>query len=181
MIDIYHADAWQALKTLDDKSVDLVIADPLYKEEFCVQELERVCRGSIIVFCQPENVFFKPDEQAFWIKSPSTKNYSKHIGRFVEYILIKKGKTFNAGLHWSNYTGVYDDRIEGTKLHEFQKPLSLIERLMRIYSNEGDLVLDPFCGSGTTILAAKNLNRGAIGMDIDLKCVELARSRVGLL
>lgn len=178
MIDIYHTDAWQALDTLSDKSVDLILTDPMYSEPLHLGALERVCRGSIIVFCQPENVFFKPDEQAFWIKSPSTKNYSKHIGRFVEYILIKKGKTFNAGLHWSNYTGVYDDRIEGTKLHEFQKPLSLIERLMRIYSNEGDLVVDPFMGSGTTMLAAKNLGRNGIGMDVDLKCVELARSRL---
>lgn len=177
-IDAYVKDAWEYVDSLGDKSVDLVLTDPMYKDAFYLEKLQRVCSGSIIVFCQPENVFFKPDEQAFWIKSPSTKNYSKHIGRFVEYILIKKGKTFNAGLHWSNYTGVYDDRIEGTKLHEFQKPLSLIERLMRIYSNEGDMVLDPFMGSGTTLLAAKNLNRGAIGMDIDPKCIELARSRL---
>lgn len=178
MIDIYHADAWQALKTLDDKSVDLILTDPMYDAPFYMSVLNRVCRGSIIVFCKPENEFFIPTERAYWIKTPSTKNNTKNLSRFVEHILIDKGKTFNTGLHWANYTGVYDDKIEGVKLHEFQKPLSLIERLMRIYSSEGDTVLDPFMGSGTTILAAKNLGRNGIGMDVDLKCVELARSRL---
>lgn len=181
MIELHNANSWEYLDNMEEKSVDLVLTDPIYKDAFHLEKLQRVCKGSIIVFCQPENVFFKPDEQAFWIKSPSTKNYSRHIGRFVEYILINRGSTFNAGLHWSNYTGVYDDRIEEKKVHEFQKPLSLIQRLMRIYSNEGDTVLDCFMGSGTTMVAAKNLNRHGIGIDIDPACVEIARSRVGLL
>ncbi len=46
-----------------------------------------------------------------------------------------------------------------------QKPLKLYERIIEASSNEGDLVLDPFCGCATTIIAANNLNRRWIGID----------------
>lgn len=59
-----------------------------------------------------------------------------------------------------------------------QKPVLLLERIIEISTNEGDLVLDPFCGSGTTMVAANLLNRRAIGIDISLDAVELSRSRL---
>lgn len=59
-----------------------------------------------------------------------------------------------------------------------QKPLLLLERILRIATNEGDLVLDPFCGSGTTLVAAMLLNRDAIGMDTSDDAIELAKSRL---
>lgn len=52
-----------------------------------------------------------------------------------------------------------------TGLHPTQKPLVLMEYLVLTYSNPGDLIVDPFCGSGTTLRAAKNLGRLAIGID----------------
>jgi site-specific DNA-methyltransferase (adenine-specific) len=51
------------------------------------------------------------------------------------------------------------------KLHSAQKPLELMEYLIKTYTNEGDLVLDNCAGSGTTLLAAKNLNRQFIGIE----------------
>jgi len=136
-----------------------------------VKELRRVCRGNIIVFCAPENQFFKPDEYMFWVKTVSTKNYSKHVGRFVEMILILRGGAFNV-LHWSQMTGVYDDRLIHRPVHPFEKPLSLMERLVRIYSNPDDTVFDPFMGSGSTIKASINLGRHAIGCERDQKTFE---------
>jgi DNA modification methylase len=156
---------------MPDKSVDCIITDPLYECDLNVEELQRVCRGNIIVFCAPENQFFKPDEFMFWVKTVSTKNYSKHVGRFVEMILILRGGPFNV-LHWSQMTGVYDDRLIYPPSHPFEKPLSLIERLVRIYSNPGDTVFDPFMGSGSTIKASINLDRHAIGCERDQKTFE---------
>lgn len=46
-------------------------------------------------------------------------------------------------------------------------PLEMIERIVKMSTNEGDTILDPFLGSGTTLLAAKNLNRNGIGFEID--------------
>lgn len=59
-----------------------------------------------------------------------------------------------------------------------QKPLLLLERIIRLSSNEDDTVLDPFCGSGTTCVAAKLLNRAYIGIDISEDAVELSRQRI---
>lgn len=66
-----------------------------------------------------------------------------------------------------------------SKLHPTQKPLALIEYMIRTYTNEGDLILDNTCGSGTTGLGAKNLNRNYIMMEQDPKYFEIAKARVG--
>ena len=59
-----------------------------------------------------------------------------------------------------------------------QKPLLLLEQIIRLVTDEGDVVLDPFCGSGTTLVAAKLLARSAIGVDISEEAVELTRRRL---
>jgi adenine specific DNA methylase Mod len=59
-----------------------------------------------------------------------------------------------------------------------QKPEALLERIISASSNEGDLVLDPFCGCGTTIAAAQKLNRRWIGIDITNLAITLIRSRL---
>ncbi len=59
-----------------------------------------------------------------------------------------------------------------------QKPLQLLERIILLASNEKDLILDPFCGSGTTLVAAKLLNRSFVGIDSSREAVELSRQRL---
>lgn len=59
-----------------------------------------------------------------------------------------------------------------------QKPLLLLERIVMLASHKGDLILDPFCGSGTTLVAAKLLNRNYLGIDSSSEAVELARQRI---
>ena len=58
-----------------------------------------------------------------------------------------------------------------------QKPRSLLERIIEASSNEGDVVLDPFCGCGTTIDAARRLNRRWVGVDISAFAIDLIRER----
>lgn len=59
-----------------------------------------------------------------------------------------------------------------------QKPLALLERIIKASSNEGDLVLDPFCGCATACVAAERLSRQWIGIDISSKAVELVQYRL---
>ncbi|MBL7125101.1 MAG: restriction endonuclease [Dehalococcoidales bacterium] len=62
--------------------------------------------------------------------------------------------------------------------YETQKPLALLERIIKASSNEGDTVLDPFCGCGTAVVAAQKLNRRWIGIDITHVAVALMRNRL---
>ncbi len=59
-----------------------------------------------------------------------------------------------------------------------QKPLLLLERIIKLLTDEGDTVLDPFCGSGTTLVASKILNRNYIGIDISKEAVKLSQERL---
>lgn len=59
-----------------------------------------------------------------------------------------------------------------------QKPVLLLNQILNIVTEEGDLVVDPFCGSGTTCISAKSLKRQFIGIDISMDAVELANSRL---
>ena len=109
---LLHGNSLEILKKFEDKSVDHIVTDFPYNDEFPFDDAVRICKGNIITFCYPDKQPFVPDEIAFWIKTPSTKNYTRHIGRFVEAILIiRQGNTFNKGLHWSQYTGVYNDLV----------------------------------------------------------------------
>ena len=59
-----------------------------------------------------------------------------------------------------------------------QKPLALLERIIKASSNEGDVVLDPFCGCATACVAADRLGRKWVGIDISSKAVELVNLRL---
>jgi site-specific DNA-methyltransferase (adenine-specific) len=62
--------------------------------------------------------------------------------------------------------------------YETQKPLALLERIIQASSNDGDIVLDPFCGCGTAVVAAQKLNRKWIGIDITNLAITLMYKRL---
>jgi hypothetical protein len=62
-----------------------------------------------------------------------------------------------------------------------QKPVELLKRIINASSNEGDIILDPFCGCGTAIIAAQQLNRQWIGIDISKDAYEVSSVRQGEL
>ena len=59
-----------------------------------------------------------------------------------------------------------------------QKPLALLDRIIKVSSNEGDIVLDPFCGCATTCVASEGLKRKWIGIDVSIKAYDLVRKRL---
>lgn len=63
-------------------------------------------------------------------------------------------------------------------LHPTEKPLYLISEWVRLFTDPGETILDPFMGSGTTLRAAKDLGRKAIGIEIDEKYCEIAARRM---
>lgn len=72
---------------------------------------------------------------------------------------------------------VLDFKIE-KGLHPTQKPVALLEYLIKTYTNEGDLVLDNCMGSGSTGVACKHTNRNFIGIELDQKYFDIAKQRI---
>jgi DNA modification methylase len=167
----WNADSFKFLPDLPDKSVDLILTDPPYdfdeeKKLFLHREFNRISKGAIIVFSPPENQWILPAKQyLFWIKPISTKNTSRSYSRFVEIIFVYGSGTWNSDRHWSNYTNVFTDIVDDAKLHPFRKPPSMISRLVQNHSNKGDIILDPFCGSGVVADVASYLERNFIAVD----------------
>lgn len=62
--------------------------------------------------------------------------------------------------------------------HPTMKPLPLVKRLVELFSDEGETILDPFAGSGTTLVAARDMGRKAIGIEIDEKYAEVIAKRL---
>lgn len=179
-IEFHQADAIEQIMQMEDKSVDAIITDPDYDSYLPIEQLTRVCKGNILVFCAPEKRLFEEyNEVLHWIKPERTMNYAQmsRCGRFVENILVKRqGTTFNM-LHWSQMSGIFFDRLIRKPVHPYQKPLSLIMRLIHIYTKPGDLVLDPYLGSGTTMIACSWTNRNGLGFEINKKHYQTAKER----
>lgn len=68
--------------------------------------------------------------------------------------------------------------LDKEKLHPTQKPVALLEYLIKTYTNENDLILDNCMGSGSTGVACKHLNRNFIGIEIDEKYFNIAKERI---
>jgi site-specific DNA-methyltransferase (adenine-specific) len=126
-------------------------------------------------------------------KSPPTYNPQKTKGHKRKVSLVehkyrcKESEIYNQGQKLTSYDSteryprsvqLFASDTQKSKLHPTQKPLALIEYMIRTYSNENDLILDNACGSGTTGLGAKNLGRNYIMMELDPKYYQIARERL---
>lgn len=73
----------------------------------------------------------------------------------------------------------YEKRdIRDKNLHPATFPISLARKIIELFSHEGELILDPFIGSGTTLVAAQDTNRNAVGFDLQKDYIELCQSRL---
>ena len=92
-----------------------------------------------------------------------------------DYVLSDGGKIPESW--WSGFTPV--GRIKRERVgYPTQKPLALLSRIIEASSNPGDMVLDPFCGCATTLVAADRLDRQWVGIDLSPKAAELVVERV---
>ncbi len=111
-----------------------------------------------------------------WVKNNSTPN--KFYMKRTEFILmLRKGRErYINDMEMSNvFTHL---NIIGNKFHPTEKPIELMKDLIRQSTNENDIVLDPFMGSGSTCLAAKELNRQYVGFEINQKYYDIAEKRL---
>ena len=199
---IYRGDCIEVMKSWPDKCVDLIITDPPYGMNFqsnmrfnkfkkiegdadsfpvhIFPELFRLARGGVFVFCRWDNLVDIPKPKSFivWAKNNMTMGDLEHeYGRSWEGCAFypMEGHRFNR-----RPPDIVDCRKvpSGTMVHPTQKPVPLIESLL--IDNAGDVVLDPFCGSGTTLVAAARCNRSYIGIEMDEAYHKIAAERVAL-
>lgn len=125
---------------------------------------------------QAEKVGFKYQNLLVWEKGNATPN--KFYLNACEFILmLRKG-----GERWINDMGqktiLKVPNIIGNKKHPTEKPVELMEILIANSTNENDIVLEPFAGAGATCIAAKNLKRRFIGIEIDEQYATVANERL---
>lgn len=122
-----------------------------------------------------------------WANSKWTTNTFKAVSEFEDlYIFWKPGQqVINrdkiSQVEWKEWglRGIWHLKsVRANDQHEAQFPLALADRVIRLYSEKGDLVLDPFMGSGTTAIAAIKNKRNYLGIDKEKKYVELANRNI---
>lgn len=198
-------DCLSALPKIADESVNLVLTDPPYLVNYqdrsgrsiandktgewlqpTFAELHRVLRPDS--FCVSFYGWTKIDHFfAAWKKAGFrvighivfNKGYASS-SRFVRYqhesaFLLAKG---NPALPENPIPDVLPWKYSGNKFHPTQKPLDAMKTLVEAFSKPGDLVIDPFMGSGTTCLAAYQAGRNYLGIELDPNYYTIASQRL---
>lgn len=197
----YNIDAMTLLGELPDKSVSLICTDPPYgveyqgkkwdTEEYFLANLkpwldECIRVGKTVVwFCAGSMLahILRGREDTYkriliWSK-PFSKSIHNNIWYAMEPILIfGEQKGVDKNKHYGSPVFRHNNVHEFEHGHPTSKPLKLIEELLYFYSNEGDLVVDPFAGSGTTLEACIRLKRNYLGSELDQEYFNALQKRL---
>jgi len=126
-------------------------------------------------------------KDAAWANSKWTSNSLKAVHEFEDlYIYWKPGQQIidrtklrpDEWKEWGSRGIWHIQSVRANDDHEAKFPMKLAERVVRLYSDEGDTVLDPFIGSGTTAIAAIRHNRKYVGFEKESHYVKLARQNI---
>ena len=112
-------------------------------------------------------------------KGKDCYNYDHYCGKSNHVDYVKMPKKYNPD--FVQPSDILEFNVvpnRNGKLHPTQKPIELIEYLIKTYTNVNDVILDPFAGSGTTLLGCLNTNRKYIGFEIDEKFFNVAENRL---
>ena len=202
---IIHADSRMALAQLEPESVDLVVTDPPYLVNYQDRDGRKIANdtnpeGVLPVFEQVARVL-KPNSYALcfagWSALPMFSQGWNDAGfRIVGQIIWHKAYASRRGYtqyrHESLYVlakgnparpakplpSVMDWVYSGNRSHPTEKAVEVIAPLIRCFSKQGDLICDPFAGSGSTLVAASLLGRRYLGFELEAKHCHSARARL---
>jgi DNA modification methylase len=204
---VLHGDCIEVMRSLPANSVDFILTDPPYLVRYCDRENRSIQNDSNADWLKPAfaeayrvlkqdhfvvsfygwtqvDKFFDAWRSAgFRIIGHLVfrKQYTSKV-RFLQYqheqaYLLAKG---NPDLPDAAIPDVIDMPYSGNKLHPTQKPIPALKPLIESFTRKGDLVLDPFSGSGSTLLAAKILKRRYLGIELDPNYQAAATKRLYL-
>lgn len=121
---------------------------------------------------------YNPQMTVFDGPKRSNKVKDGKLGVLIDSKTKKPVEYNDTGVRYPLQIVKFKRDILKSNIHPTQKPLSLMEYLIKTFTNEGDLVLDFAMGSGTTGVACKNLNRGFIGIELDKDYFNMAKKRI---
>ena len=222
--DIYYGDAYELIKQIDDKSIDLIITDPPYdiqsirgagimvsrnKGNFSreieengldkgmdysiLDEFVRVLKKiNVYIWCNKSMIlpllkYFVEEkkcnyEMIIWAKENPIPFCGTHYLIDKEYCLYfwEQGATIDIPFERARTVYLTKNNIEDKKnfKHPTIKNVKIIENMVANSSQAGEIILDPFVGSGTTCVAAKRLGRKYIGFEINEKYYKIAKDRL---
>ena len=149
-----------------------------YNTKFTLQNI--ICYDRIkgrgakynFVSTREEILFFsKSEKYTFNVLQSTIKKKTGGLG-------LKNGKECRTLSNvWSDISPIVPWSKERSG-HPTQKPVQLMERIVNVFTNRGDLIIDPFMGSGSTLVAAKKLERNYSGCDINREYFEITNSRL---
>ena len=195
------ADCLDVLKELPDKCVDLVLTDPPYNvgreyhgtyndnrsdyKEWCMEwfsELLRVSKYSVVFSIGTKNLAMwyeiqPPNWIYIWWKGNNMGSGSKYtnIGRYEPFLMYGELKD-RLPCDGRVVPIAIDKNLSG--LHDCPKQIKIIEHLVNDFSDEGDIILDCFLGSGTTAIACIKTGRQFIGVELSQKYCDIANKRI---
>jgi site-specific DNA-methyltransferase (adenine-specific) len=131
------------------------------------------------------SIFYKSqptyNPQMIKYDGPKRRNKVKEgkIGKLIDDSNDKKVKEYeDTGLRYPTQIWKFKRDILTSNLHPTQKPVLLLEELIKTFSNEGDIILDNCMGSGSTGVACLNTNRSFIGIESDEGYFKIAKDRI---
>lgn len=202
---IINADCLDVMPELPSRSIDFVFTDPPYLTRYCDRsgrtvtnddrtgwleppfaQIYRVLKNhrfcvSFYGWSKVDQFFaawraagFYPVAHLVWAKRYSSRQ------RYVEYrheqaYVLAKGYPQRPTI---SLPDVLTWQYTENRLHPTQKPVGSLRPVISTFSRPGDVVLDPFCGSGSTLVAAKSLDRRYIGIEIDAEHAKTAKARL---
>lgn len=150
---------------------------------------------AMIVFCAFEQMQvivdvgkkygFANSYPIFFIKNYSAqvlKANMKIVGATEHAVVLYRDKlpkfNNNGKMVFNWFEWVRDKKDEYPKIHPTQKPISVLKRLIEIFTDEGDVVIDPVAGSGSTLRACREMNRHSYGFEVDKRFYKLAKEEM---
>ena len=161
--------------------------------EAAAHEIARVVRRWVLVFCQAEAVAAWRDalemaglvykRACIWLKRDGQPQLTGDRPGMGYESIVAAHAPVRSRWNGGGKLGVYDvlknaGHAGEPHQHPTQKPLELMERLIRDFTDPGETILDPFAGSGTTLVAAKRLGRSSIGWEREEKFWRVAMNRI---
>jgi DNA modification methylase len=142
--------------------------------------------GGFLCFCSYHTIHMytsmaKPQQILHWAKNNPFPAIAKVYTPSIEYIVWwTRGNPYTFNKKEAGRDIITTNICAGSEReqHPTQKPLELIAKLLKVHSNQGETILDPFLGSGTTAVACKQLGRKCIGIELESKYLDIAIERL---